>query len=180
MKLGMTITGGGTGVIPMLLQHGGASEWFSFADIPYSKEASDEIWFIKPEKYSSKVASDQLAIHALEKLQRYHPDEDNLKVLACSAALFKENQREGRENKASITFIDYYRDGDFGKKINIIYEFLNKDKNSRIYQEMILSDILLAIAKENYTNLQNIDQWISYKYDLTPIAKLVYLDWTWK
>jgi hypothetical protein len=169
MKLGMILTGGGSDVIPSLLRSGGASSYFSFAEVPYSKESIAEILSYYPNKYACLNTASALANVAEEKLRYCHYDEDYVAV-GSTAKLFVKDQRSDRENVAWVVVKTNHRTIELGIQFLVKY---------REEQEKILASTIKAVVTKEFNHI------IKYSFlGVTPFgttcpvsAKLLHLRW---
>lgn len=172
MKLGMTITGGGTEVIGNLLKEGGASSYFSFADVPYSQEASKDSMTYVPEKYGSIETSNELLYSSMCKLWEYHGEDEDLVGIGCSAVLYKKDQRANRENVAFISKVEYFGSTKTAKVTRLGVQFTSEPDPTCIWsvrrtQEHCLAYIIEMLVKNDTTDIK------------TMCDKVLLLDWDW-
>jgi len=138
----MTITGGGTRAISMLLENGGASEVFVGAEVPYSYSIGDKpAHFVTQEyamrlaKHSHCVGHSEFGRYNCSDLCKSHNSGPIYLGLGCSASLKKEVEREDRENHARISIFD-------GRDYSNVYLVCDK-KCSRLEQENFVSEDIL-------------------------------------
>lgn len=95
------VTGGGTRLIPNLLERGGLSSVVNGFSVPYSTQEFDNFVGGTPEKYCSEEAAKALA---LASLMRCSFEDKKIPIgIGVSASLAKDNQRKGRANRAFIS-----------------------------------------------------------------------------
>lgn len=104
-KIAMCVTGGGTDIIPMLLNKGGASKYIVDIQVPYSCEAIDKYLGVKPEKYCSQETASALAQQAYVKCHSLISGDCERVGVAMTCSLKKENEREGRGNYIFISMV---------------------------------------------------------------------------
>lgn len=140
VKLFIMITGGGTAIVPKLLENGGASDVFFGAEVPYSYAPSG----VNPAKFVSQDYAEQLANDASYKLMCYLPANPphNLLSIGCTSSLMKNSgERDGRVNEAFVCFTYSSILGDFHKEnIHIILQ--KTSDSTRKSQEDSLTKIL--------------------------------------
>lgn len=140
----MAITGGGTGAINTLLENGGASSVFLGAEVPYGYWLTPD-YAGEPKKYVALQYAYYLAEYSLTKsvgiikdFKRRQPK--YLIGLGCTAALYKEGQREGRENAARICVLTYGKQHDTMVDLSPVWP--------RKAQEIKLAEDILFELKE--------------------------------
>lgn len=136
MKFSLYITGGGTGVIPMLLDQGGASKYIYDIQVPYNCEAVDYL-IGHQQKYCSEEVAKRLAFAAYRNMSY---EKANFGI-GVTASLRKSNEREGRENLAYVCMVD--SDGVF------MYKELRFTQKTRKEQEDSLAGILYEFIIEH-------------------------------
>ena len=96
-KAVLYITGGGTEVLPMLLERGGGSATLLSARVPYANAETTELLGGEPDKFVSEATTRQLAMAAFQKALTLRTDDEPVIGVACSSALQKTpEEREGR------------------------------------------------------------------------------------
>ena len=96
-KAVLYITGGGTEVLPMLLERGGGSATLLSARVPYANAETVELLGGEPEKYVSEATTRQLAMAAFQKALALRTGDEPVIGVACSSSLQKTPmEREGR------------------------------------------------------------------------------------
>lgn len=166
MKLGIILTGGGSQLIPNLLTNGGASSYFSFAEVPYSKESVVKHLGEEPPKYANINVARQYAFNAASKLLKLHGPGEEYIGIGCSAKLMTDNEREGRENVGYFV-VETIRPKTFGRKIEVGIEF-NKNTSviHRYEQEQVLAQVMEAFIWKNFDLVKRyfIDRWIKFNH----------------
>lgn len=96
-KAVLYITGGGTEVLPMLLERGGGSATLLSARVPYANAETAELLGGEPEKYVSEATTRQLAMAAFQKALALRTGDEPVIGVACSSSLQKTpEERKGR------------------------------------------------------------------------------------
>ena len=132
MKFALYMTGGGTGVIPALLDKGGASKYIVDIQVPYSCEAINQLLGAAPQKYCSEETAIMLANQAYNNCRSLVSGE--CIGIGVTASLRKTNEREGRDNCAYVCMV-----GDNGV---LMYKELRFKQKSRKEQEDALAELL--------------------------------------
>jgi nicotinamide mononucleotide (NMN) deamidase PncC len=97
----LTITGGGTGIIPKLLEQGGASNYFVGAQVPYGQDQTESIFYdMLDEENFPKVVSKECA----KVLAEYSSFQAELGIGVTCSLMKAEGEREGRVNEAYVCF----------------------------------------------------------------------------
>lgn len=144
VKLSMVVTGGGSRFIGDFLSHSGGSNTILDFQVPYSQDAHEEYVNLEkiPYKYVSEEAAFELANAAYEKMEGYVSDNDYLLGVSVTAALIKDNEREGRENHFYVGVAD---------SEHIYVHHVKIDKKTlfwRLAQEVFVSDVVLSIIDD--------------------------------
>ena len=139
-KLIFIITGGGSRAISLLLENGGASDIFEGAMVPYSTISIDELCGPKEDrKYCTVEMAKELCDLTL-----------NTKDIVCCAmtcSLIKDNEREGREHKCFMSFLDT-------NTLSFNAGHISVEGNTRKEQEDFVSDKFLKSIYEFVTGEQ--------------------------
>lgn len=98
-KIGAVCTGGGAGIFTKLLSMGGMSNVFEELSIPYGLSANTN--FVEHAYLPSYCSEAAVIMLAAAQVNRMHYIEHPM-VVACTASLYSEGQREGRVNHAWI------------------------------------------------------------------------------
>lgn len=97
-------SGGGTCVLPLLLNGGGGSKTLLEAIVPYSKESFDDFMGCKVNQYCSESAAIKLAMRSFEKAKKYSKKTISKIIgVGCTCALKKTN--EERENRVYKIYV---------------------------------------------------------------------------
>jgi len=144
MKFSLYITGGGTGVIPLLLDKGGASKYLYDIQVPYNCEAVDELIGRQP-KYCSEDVARKLAFAAYNNMLY---DRVNFGI-GVTASLRKSNEREGRENLGYVCVVD--NDGVFMYKKLIFTQKTRKEQEDALTNFLYEIILLSVFHKYRYT-----------------------------
>ena len=156
----LTITGGGTGIIPRLLEQGGASSYFVGADIPYSNDLTQQAWSSLfgnfPVKACSKEMAQFLAFLGENKM-KMPGYQQNLLSIGVTASLMKaEGERPDRLNEAYVCFNFNGSERNYHWVFDKTFEVENlycspsrwKENVSRAMQENLLVDKLYSALVE--------------------------------
>lgn len=138
-KFVLYITGGGTGVLPLLLKHGGGSQFLIESVVNYSKESTDDLLGFPPDKYTSKETARQLAMAAYERGLKL--GNSGHEGIAAVSSLKKTDgtQREDRDSIAYIAVQDKY--------MTTCYSYLFPGYFTRAREEEDLSNLIHALIK---------------------------------
>jgi hypothetical protein len=101
----LTITGGSTGIIPRLLEQGGASSYFVGAEVPYSAELTEFI-FSSMQVYPDKLCSAETAL-TLARYSKYRLNylyKPGLGIGVTCSLMKVEGERPERINEAYVCF----------------------------------------------------------------------------
>ncbi len=101
-KAVLAITGGGTGAINTLLEHGGGSAFLLEAIVPYSEESLTNFLGHKPEKFVSDLTARQLAMAAYIKAGKL--TKERVVGLGATCSLAKTDEREGRKHVVYLAY----------------------------------------------------------------------------
>ncbi len=144
-KFGISITGGGTGIVSRLLRNGGGSNNFCFADVPYHQNAMKDFLGFTPDYYCSAETSRAMAMKSFLKLKKIngqgYTDWNLIGVgVACSLNAGREERKE-RKHKAFISLQNI--------KETKTYELEFKQKLPRNIEERIVEEYLLGVLCDN-------------------------------
>jgi hypothetical protein len=98
----LAITGGGTGAINGLLEHGGGSAFLLEAIVPYGEESLTNFLGHKPEKFVSDLTARQLAMAAYIKAGKL--TKEKVVGLGATCSLAKTDEREGRKHVVHLAY----------------------------------------------------------------------------
>jgi len=146
-KLYIAITGGGTSVIPTLLENGGASEIFLGAIVPYHPDELKDVIGSFDKAVSKKTAM-LLSLTAFNKrISDILVDNVECVGIGVTASLAKNGaERAGREHKACIG-VSIIK---FDKSTKREYlEIIFGEKRTRKEEEDILAELILAMVDMN-------------------------------
>lgn len=100
IKIGLAITGGGTGAIGHLLENGEASKWLNEVVVPYSRESLIDYLGYEPEKYCSEETARAMAMQAFlrTKTAKHGAYLPKGVGYGFTCSLYSDGQRIGRKN----------------------------------------------------------------------------------
>jgi hypothetical protein len=167
VKLYIAATGGGTGVISSILEQGNASDFFIGANVPYSTDslrrflAHNDCSAYEPYKCLTPEMAMCLALASYREIKSL-PNfcETNTNIgLGITASLYKDNQREDRQNHAYVA-VCLYNNWNTPMWISHI-DFV--DPTSRLLQETMLVREIASIIdcevnkkiKSSYVKIRN-------------------------
>ncbi len=139
-KASLIITGGGTGVLPILLANGNGSKTIIGAEVPYSNAHLKDI-IGHFDKAVSKETSMAMAKKAYDNAIRYGADVLDAVGIGLTASLAKvPTEREGRIHEVYITAKSAFKE-------TTIHVIFNADGNPsyRPLEEMYCSDLVLHL-----------------------------------
>ena len=148
-KLYLSITGGGTGCIPILLEGGGASGVFIGANIPYSSSELRNL-IGNVQKSCSADTAKKLA-NSFSFTTESEIGDDYIIGVGCTASLRKaEKEREDRVHEFYIHVHTYSKT--LGHRECCQFHIVLNEKRTRVSEEVIVSRFILAAA-DQYLNL---------------------------
>lgn len=101
-KAVMIVTGGGSGIFPLLLERGGGSGTLLSGIVPYVQEETIGLLGGKPDKFVSEQTARSLAMAAYQKAVKLCTDGSPVIGLSCTASLQtipSSEEREGRKHR---------------------------------------------------------------------------------
>jgi len=139
-KLYLSLTGGGTRCVSMLLENGGASEVFLGASIPYCEE--DLRWNIGPySKAVSRQVAEKMSYGCISK--SVCDGEDKIISIGVTASLAKAGKERG--DRIHEAYICIHEIKEHTNKI--LKEFhITFSHRARLSEEMVLANTILFLA----------------------------------
>lgn len=150
-KAVLAITGGGTGAINSLLEHGGGSAFLLEAIVPYGQESLAGFIGHVPEKYVSDLTARQLAMAAYIKAGKLTKEKVVGFGATCSLA-----KTDERENRKHVVYLAY-------QTRDTTCTFHTELDNTRELEEAEVSQLIIDFLGDAVTDTTNIE----------PTAKIV-------
>lgn len=133
----LAVTGGGTGVFPLLLNKGGGSKFLLEGIIPYCKMSLEDLVLGTLYKTVSEEAAYEMSFNTFDKAAYTFGAENPLGV-GATAKLSVENERQGRSNEIYVCITNGYKVINSHKVIeNNLFREVQEDICSRYIKECI-------------------------------------------
>jgi len=150
----LIITGGGTGIIPALLERGGASSYFIGSYIPYAEFLTREI--VKDEKIVSQTSAELLAAVAWTKVRQQK--KNILTGLGSTSALAKQDEREDRVNETYLSLKIYNCETARSKIYSLHIQYTTSDRmKQEEWCKSFIQQVLSSITEDGKLHAPDFD-----------------------